>query len=317
MTVYEIHDEAAPRDHFTMLPNLIDDFGLSVHAYRLYGHLKRVTGENGKCWQSTDTLAQACKMGKGSVSYAKNELASSNPPLIRIKKLKKPDGRTYDEIAIIDVWIINHDHYNGKPVHPQNGVARSTGERYRSAGERKKNPLEEDPKPASSEKSKGDEPVIPLIAPKEENVVKVGLNAYDIGNWPEDVRPTLKAFCELWNFAPPALSKQSAKKTGEKRGRAADWITSLREINEAAGEYKPVDLLKAYREEVETYMVLHNPHVAPFSVTRPGSLVNAIAGTAAKIRQMTGKNGPILTPTGGFPEFGPDGRAILPGDHHE
>ncbi|GAF99333.1 unnamed protein product, partial [marine sediment metagenome] len=42
------------RAYFTMMPNIIDDMGLDPYAFRLYVHLRRVAGENGACWQSTD-----------------------------------------------------------------------------------------------------------------------------------------------------------------------------------------------------------------------------------------------------------------------
>ena len=40
-----ICDHSNDRNHFTIIPNIIDDLGLYVYAYRLYGHIKRVAGE--------------------------------------------------------------------------------------------------------------------------------------------------------------------------------------------------------------------------------------------------------------------------------
>ena len=74
MTEYYIKDEGDLRQYYFQVPNMIDDLGLSIFAFRLYGHLKRVAGDEGICYQSTRTLANNCKMSTASVSRAKREL---------------------------------------------------------------------------------------------------------------------------------------------------------------------------------------------------------------------------------------------------
>lgn len=101
--------DASERKYFTMLPNMIDDIGLSVYAFRLYCHFKRVTGEVGKCWQSTETLSKACRMSAHSVVDAKKELKEAK--LITIKAVKRPGGgRGFHVITIRDVWEKNLKH---------------------------------------------------------------------------------------------------------------------------------------------------------------------------------------------------------------
>lgn len=140
-----IRDESSPRTHYSMIPNLVDDLELSPHAYRLYGHLRRVAGESGKCWQSTSTLAKSCKMSPAMVSYAKAELESTYPPLIHIMSKKRDAGGIYHEIAITDVWQINHDYYvQPDRVHIVKAQPRSQCERARSHCETKKNPLNQE-----------------------------------------------------------------------------------------------------------------------------------------------------------------------------
>jgi hypothetical protein len=134
----QIQDDAASRKYFTLLPNLIDDLGLSVYAFRLYVHLKRVAGDGGKSWQSARTLAKHCKMSVGKVSQAKGELLERE--LIKITKEPGRPGRDYDVIEIVDIWPENMAYY----------VQRSPHDLQRSPGELKKNPirrtLEEKPK---------------------------------------------------------------------------------------------------------------------------------------------------------------------------
>jgi hypothetical protein len=65
MAENHIVEEVTYRRYFTIIPNMVDDLGLSPYAYRLYGHFRRVAGEAGECWQSTATLAETCKMSRG------------------------------------------------------------------------------------------------------------------------------------------------------------------------------------------------------------------------------------------------------------
>jgi len=104
--LYQVRDEGDLRKYYTTIPNIIDDMDLSVYAYRLYGHLKRVAGDGGKCWQSTETLAKACGMGWATVSRAKTELVGKE--LIIIEQVKNPQGgKDFHNITITDVWENN------------------------------------------------------------------------------------------------------------------------------------------------------------------------------------------------------------------
>lgn len=132
--IHEIRDES-PHNHFTSIPNIVDDMHLSPYAFRLYSHFKRVAGDFGACWQSSNTLAIACNMSTGMISKAKHELADTNPPLIRIQKKTKPGGDWYHEIKITDIWTINSTTFS-----PSEGQV-SYSENRRSPGESKKNPI--------------------------------------------------------------------------------------------------------------------------------------------------------------------------------
>lgn len=116
-----VKDEA-PHDFYCQIPNMVDDYGLSPQAFRLYAHLRRVAGEAGKCWQNTKTLATACDMSGGAISAAKKELISTPfIPFIRVVKIPTKSGFSYDEITITDLWQLNHDIYQKEPVHNMNG----------------------------------------------------------------------------------------------------------------------------------------------------------------------------------------------------
>jgi hypothetical protein len=101
-------DRSSLRHYRIELPNLIDDMGLSVYAFRLYVHLKRVAEDEGSCWQSARTLAEACSMSAGQVSKAKDELEQKQL-IARHPKILR--GGIGDDITIVDIWPKNFAHY--------------------------------------------------------------------------------------------------------------------------------------------------------------------------------------------------------------
>lgn len=164
----QITAEETPRIWFSMMPNIVDELGLSAHAYRLYGHYRRVIGETaGECWESTRTTAKACNIGIGTVSKAKGELVEKG--LIRIDKSK----RGTDTVTLINIWPQNNDAYLKLKAARSSGehqtAARSSDEQTCSPdeqacspGETKKNPSNKNPVEDSTE---GAQP--PLIELKE------------------------------------------------------------------------------------------------------------------------------------------------------
>jgi hypothetical protein len=155
MAEYIIKDESAKRTHFIQIPNIIDDSGLTLIAFRLYVHLKRVTGENGTCYQSGKTLAKTCNMSSGAVSKAKGELVGKK--LIKVET-KKDKLKVYHDVTLIDIWEQNGKAYKTPSPNEQPIDSRSPGETLpslseqpRSPGETKKNAIKKEPINNSSE----------------------------------------------------------------------------------------------------------------------------------------------------------------------
>lgn len=125
-----ITEETNERRYYTIIPNMIDDMGLSPFAYRLYGHYKRVAGEVGSCWQSVDTLAETCKMSRGMVSKCRQELEAAG--LINVTRTDNPHGgRDYITVTVKDIWALNVVRYASSPheyASSQDGLASSPGE---------------------------------------------------------------------------------------------------------------------------------------------------------------------------------------------
>lgn len=59
------------------IPDSVSDAGLSPHAFRLYGHLKRLSDNGDYRPRSTRELAQACDMSTGAISNARAELVAA------------------------------------------------------------------------------------------------------------------------------------------------------------------------------------------------------------------------------------------------
>lgn len=110
----KIIDSGDLRRWRTELPNIVDDMGLSVQAFRLYAHIKRVAGaqDDGRCWQSTKTLAVSCKMSTGKVVEAKQELVKHD--LITLVRGDQKKSET-DNIYINDIWAKNFAHFSPAP----------------------------------------------------------------------------------------------------------------------------------------------------------------------------------------------------------
>lgn len=124
--------EEGQRTHFAMIPNLVDDLNLSQKAYRLYGHLKRVAGEKGRCEEGVDAMAKKCRMNKDTLIAAKRELVASK--LVTINPSK--DRTKPDEIVILDVWDLNAEHFSKEERVPNEGT-RASQTRERDASEKR------------------------------------------------------------------------------------------------------------------------------------------------------------------------------------
>jgi Helix-turn-helix domain len=138
-----ILDNGDERKYFALIPNMIDEMGLSPYAVRLYLHIKRRTGEvpGGVCFETSSNIAKICKMSTGSVSNAKKELRAAG--LITIAQRKRGHGE-FDghDITINDIWAVNILKYTASSSGEQEG---STHESDGSSGETKKNPIKKKP----------------------------------------------------------------------------------------------------------------------------------------------------------------------------
>lgn len=112
--------ERKPDHHYRHeIPNIVDELGLNPYQYRLYGHLKRVAGDSGACWQSLQQIADHTKMCKSVVHRTLDSLCLINPilkkSLIIKQTRKREDGGDATSVYIIeDIWHLNGEFYREK-----------------------------------------------------------------------------------------------------------------------------------------------------------------------------------------------------------
>jgi hypothetical protein len=152
--MYEDYIIDDSKSHFYLVPNIVDDLELSVYAFRLYSHYKRVTGESGSCWQSVKTLSKVCKMSAGSITNARRELVDRE--LILVKEISNPTGKSFLEVRIVDIW--NKNKAGCSPCEQR----RSPHEQPYSPGEIKNTPLNKTTlkNNTSFEKTSKEEPIL-------------------------------------------------------------------------------------------------------------------------------------------------------------
>lgn len=246
-----ITERAPDRKYFTVVPNLVDEIGVSVYGYRLYAHLKRVAGEDGSCWQSTRTLAAGCKMSAGQIVKAKIELVKEHLITIEARK-NEHGGRDYHIIRIEDIWSRNVEYCSAlkgpkpeavaeaPPCSPDevassppelarspDELASAYSELTSSPGEIKKNPLRRTHEEEPEKKSKDLEASASKSSPK----------------------PIPKATFQLWSEADLFFFEQ----TGRRRYKFVAEQDTVREMVEKHGlqEFK-IAVVKACKAGIGT-----------------------------------------------------------------
>lgn len=159
----QIIEEGNERKYWTQIPNIIFTLGLSPFELTLYVYLKKVAGEAGACWQTTDTLVKATRISGGMLTKVKAELSRPRVELngkaliVIAEETNRHGGKKRHVIRLTDIWPENMTLFaqpapralpisqDGRPISPHE-IASSSGERAISPHEIKKNPSEEKPR---------------------------------------------------------------------------------------------------------------------------------------------------------------------------
>lgn len=219
----KLFDNSNDRKYFFIVPNILDDLNLSAHAFRLYCHLKRVAGENGECWQSTNTISKKCNMGMATVSKAKKELLKNG--LIEIIKTKSKRGKNSHTISIVDVWAANIKKCS------ENSIT-STGEVINSA-------ITSVGEVNNFRRRNKEEPLIkknPLKDMAEESAIDSGKdqnNKEIILQYPPLYQDVIQKFSEYFSIDPPNNKERDFR----------TWITGADAFVKACGERDPINVI--------------------------------------------------------------------------
>jgi hypothetical protein len=110
----EIEDLSGDRKYFTMLPNYILNHSTAIDQ-ALYMQMKKVAGENGRCFLSERTLMEKLGVGEKSLKKSINYLLKRG----WIKENGFVGAQTLGGIQkvkayrILDIWKYNIQHYEG------------------------------------------------------------------------------------------------------------------------------------------------------------------------------------------------------------
>lgn len=120
-----LKDSGNPQKYYAVIEHMADD-DLDLFEYRLYGHYKRVCGQEGACWESVRTTAQKCGMSVGKVSQARRGLVEKGFISETVITKQSTAGKDYVvgiAVELVDRWLENAQRYSSseQPVHEVNG----------------------------------------------------------------------------------------------------------------------------------------------------------------------------------------------------
>lgn len=132
----KVNDAGMPHKYFSTTPKIIFTLGLTPFEFTLYSYLKETAGDNGRCWKSTERLAEETSMSAGMVSKVKDSLAKprkelNGKALITITEEENTNGGSPRHIiTITDIWPENMAKYYADTPSQHEGA----GSRHEGAG---------------------------------------------------------------------------------------------------------------------------------------------------------------------------------------
>src|SRR5947209_181419 len=75
------------------IPRFIDEFGLDLAPFRIYSHLSRRQGVNGRAWPGVRSIAKICRINKETVTKAIQHLIAAGLIEAKITERKRSNYR--------------------------------------------------------------------------------------------------------------------------------------------------------------------------------------------------------------------------------
>ena len=130
-----IYDESSEKKYFTIIPNYILNHS-TLYDREVYIQMKRITGEDGECWCSRETLAKQCGISVRRLDKSLQYLLDHD--WIRnagTKKVNTKGGaQTVVVYKVVDLWKKNMDFYASKGGAPNATPLPKGGARIVSKG---------------------------------------------------------------------------------------------------------------------------------------------------------------------------------------
>jgi len=113
----QIIDESGDKKYFTIIPNYITNHS-SIWEQGAYLTMKRIAGENGKCFASQKELARRLEISQPTMARIIKKLVSRG--WIEQEGFQAGKTRPIKCWRIIDLWQLNTNYYKKKIDKPQN-----------------------------------------------------------------------------------------------------------------------------------------------------------------------------------------------------
>jgi Helix-turn-helix domain len=115
-----IQDASGDRKYFTIIPNYILNHS-TIYDREVYIQMKRITGEDGVCWTSVNTLAKQCGISENRLRKSIKYLLEHNWIVLSGKKLVGTKGgkQEVNEYKVADLWKLNIEYYEAKGGAPE------------------------------------------------------------------------------------------------------------------------------------------------------------------------------------------------------
>jgi hypothetical protein len=140
--VFEIFENRPDHHYRTEIPNIafevLDPFELAVYA-----HIKRITGDAGRCWKKAENLATSIGISEKKFKDVLKDLCTpgkfiQGSFLIKTIRFKPNGANDTNLIEVVDIWRLNGDHFRKKKkdsLDKREGIPGTGGRGYHVPGE--------------------------------------------------------------------------------------------------------------------------------------------------------------------------------------
>lgn len=257
----------------TEIPNIVMELGLHPFDLAIYIHIKRITGDGGRCWKSKKNMSDLTgvsetryKEGLKNLSLPFEKLGGLS--LIKITTRKRNDGADAPNlIECVDIWRPNGNHFRGVKIEgsPKNprGSPPIGGEG--SPNDHKEEPIKEEP--LEEQQCAASAAVAPSAV-----VVPLSLENMDI---PYSLKVKI---CNEYSVPEIDVAVNRALNWKSRPNDEAAIMTCLKRADTWTDNPTPEQKEQKNREFLDSIRHLDGKHYGPTSVNVSNKYVEFVAG---------------------------------------